>query len=213
MVSWKKAGDQEFRPSQFKVYDISFLGLAFDRAEEISEGDELVVFLKLAEAAPFEINAQVVRSTEDKVAVQLIDLSGASHLAIDRFLKDKLVGIQMHLVTKKFYNPNESFDYWFHGPRSTNLLLWSPQGRLERAFFEAGEDVVIYENDHLSYRKSEDEARGRGFSYEYDIEVDKKSDQAPPQGVVQRFVQIIHQVEGHEDILTPFRQILEQQAH
>jgi hypothetical protein len=108
------------------VFDLSFKGMAAMRPGlvEMKSGSLQSLKLELGERVPFLIPAKVVWLSDQLVGVEFGDISSSAHLMLDAFLTDKLVGQCMRPVDKTFFAKDQTFDYWFQGPKATHLFLW-----------------------------------------------------------------------------------------
>lgn len=109
------------------VFDLSFKGCAATRPGLVDLKPQSLqsVKLELGERAPVLVPARVVWISEQLVGLEFGDVSAEAHLQLSAFLTDKLVGQHMRRIEKQFFSADSTFDYWFQGPKATNMFLWS----------------------------------------------------------------------------------------
>lgn len=120
------------------VFDMSYSGASMKKPDrlELEPGKELMLLWEIAGSSPFPVPCKLVRGDEKMVAIQFLHLSTDALRIFDEFLNDKLLGRHTALVNPKFYGDNQTFKYWFHGPRDTNVFLWTEGERIDRATVE-----------------------------------------------------------------------------
>lgn len=108
------------------VFDLSFKGLACTKPAliDVKKDSFQSIKLELGERPAFLVPARVVWLSTQLVGLELGDISSDAHLNLNSFLTDKLIGQYMRSVDKVFFAKDATFDYWFQGPRATNLFLW-----------------------------------------------------------------------------------------
>ena len=136
------------------VLDISYLGAAIIKTSKVTsnyhKGDQVEFkfqFDELGQKVP--VSCQVIRSDEKSIAVYFPELTITARQALEKFLKQKLIGLNMHLVDPKFYIKEQGFDYWFHGPNQTNIFIWGNSKEIQKANFEINYEVISFEGDRF----------------------------------------------------------------
>lgn len=132
-----------------ELYDISYGGAAFSQPEHqrvslTGEMVELDFFLNGQKAQ--NLTGKVVRLTQEMFAVEFIDASAETKSFVDRLITNRMVGLNMNLIDPQFYRGKESFAYWFHGPKNTNLFLWENQTHLSKASLDMFDVALHWEN-------------------------------------------------------------------
>ncbi|MBY0315857.1 MAG: PilZ domain-containing protein [Bdellovibrionales bacterium] len=132
-----------------ELYDISYGGAAFSQPDHqkvslTGETVELDFFLNGQKAQ--NLTGRVVRLTQDMFAVEFMDPSAETKAFVDRLITSRMVGLNMNLIDPQFYRGKESFSYWFHGPKNTNLFLWEDQGHLTKASLDLFDVALHWEN-------------------------------------------------------------------
>lgn len=108
------------------VFDLSFKGLAASKPGLLDLKPESLqsIKLELGERVPVLVPARVVWLSDQLVGLELGDISSEAHRQLNSFLTDKLIGQHMRPVDKQYFTADATFDYWFQGPKTTNLFLW-----------------------------------------------------------------------------------------
>ena len=141
---------------ELDVFDISYDSLAFrNSGDSLKLSQELKVQLNLAGYAPETFQSTVVRLQGDLVALKLEGVTAEQRLSLEGFLKDKMIGVNTYLVAKEFYSKKEDFSHWFHGPNSTNFIIWRQGDEVQKAILEMNTDVLSFENDQWELNESE----------------------------------------------------------
>lgn len=140
---------------QTVVFDMSYSGAAFGQPKEkpIEAGaQEITVRLKtpLDEA---ELKAKIIRAGSDLVAVQFVEINVEARIIIDRVVTDRMIGLNMFLIDSRHYSENADFNFWFHGPKETNLYLWCSGDRLVKAQMELDSSLLFYEDDSFIFEQ------------------------------------------------------------
>lgn len=141
------------------VLDISYIGAAIIKTSrvttEANKGETIEFILSFSENdqnIPFK--GEVVRVDEKLISVYFPELSIGARSALERFLKQKLVGLNTKLVDPKYYIKEQGFDFWFHGPHQTNIFIWQEGGEIAKATLEMNYQVLTLENDELFLSES-----------------------------------------------------------
>ena len=139
------------------IYDMSFGGAAIGRPRDFEArvGEKLQLQFVLGSAEPVFADIEVAWSTPTAIGFKLVNLSVEARRVFDHFLQDQVVGASMRLVDRQYFAPNLDCEFWYHGPRDTNVMLWPG---LQRVVIEMGDDVLQIENNDLvlNGRSSED---------------------------------------------------------
>lgn len=143
------------------VYDMSYSGAAFaqPKAKSISQLDsELIVHMK-TQVDEAKVIAQVVRANEDFVAVEFKDMSASARVIIDRLVTDRIVGLNMNLINTQYYSSQSDFNFWYHGPKETNLYLWTHNNnKIMKAQLDMGSCLLIYEQESFVFENKSSES-------------------------------------------------------
>ncbi len=134
------------------VLDMSYSGAALSRPPGLkaAAGDTVSLDFQIDQQARTQISAQVVRVGEHVVAIHFQAISAAARVALEDFLRERLLGLSLRLINPHYYDAKEDFTYWFHGPNETNIFLWMKKKALGRAMVELGGQVLVYENEQFS---------------------------------------------------------------
>ncbi len=129
-----------------ELVDLGYGGAAFSQPEQgrVSLTGEIVhldFFINGQKSQ--NLSGKVVRLTDEVFAVEFIDSSKKTKAFVDKLITNRMVGVNMNLIDPQFYRGKESFSYWFHGPKSTNLFLWEENGQLHKASMDFA-DVALH---------------------------------------------------------------------
>lgn len=133
------------------LYDIGYGGAAFSHPQDGSvpaAGEVVAVDFFLNGAKAQNINGRIVRLTDAMFAVEFIDPSKDTKVFVDKLITSRMVGLNMNLIDPQYYRGKETFAYWFHGPKGTNLFLWEENGKLHRATLDLP-DLAIHWSDNM----------------------------------------------------------------
>ncbi len=141
------------------VLDISYIGAAIVKTSRVTmdpqKGDQIELLLSFSEGdenIPFQ--GEVVRVDEKLLSVYFPDLTIKARSALDRFLKQKLIGLNTRLVDPQYYIKEQGFNYWFHGPNQTNVFIWEDGDNLTKATVEMNYQVITFEDGQLYLSES-----------------------------------------------------------
>lgn len=182
------------------VFDMSYEGAAFaqPKKKKINDVDEMVTLNLVTEIDKAQIVARTVRVNDEVVAVQFQNINVPARIIIDRVVTDRIVGLNMALIDPKHYSSKADFSFWFHGPKETNLYLWTEQGKLTQAHMEMANGMLIFEDDMITI---ENKALTEGV--------------APlnNQQIVLKVLSIVQQVETDLPSFVAFRDMVQDHAH
>ena len=185
---------------EVELYDISYGGAALSQPVQnrlAITGETVHVDFLINGQKAQNLSGKVIRLTQDMFAIEFIDASKETKMFVDTLISNRMVGLNMNLIDPQFYRGKETFAYWFHGPKSTNLFLWEDQGRLQRATLDLA-DVALHWND------------GK-------FEVDNKMNRASQaklqgaalgEGVMRQAAEILSQVRSNVASLEEFKQLI-----
>lgn len=183
--------------SPVELYDIGYGGAAFSQPLSgalPSAGETIVVDFFLNSVKAQTISGRIVRLTEDMFAVEFIDSSKDTKIFVDKLITSRMVGLNMNLIDPQFYKDKETFAYWFHGPKGTNLFLWEDQGKLQRASLDLPDLAVHWENgkfeiDNKMNRAGHEKLQGAAFG----------------EGALRLAAEILSQMRSNVDSLEEFK--------
>jgi len=139
------------------LFDMSYEGAAIAQPKEKKlndVGEAFVLHLKTA-VDEAHLKAQVIRVNEEIVAIKFVEIDVAARIIIDRVVTDRIIGLNMSLISPKHYNANADFNEWYHGPKETNLYLWLQGGALVRAQIDLASASLVYEMDSFFFENKE----------------------------------------------------------
>ena len=131
------------------IFDVSFGGAALSQPQDKkvdSSDSPLCLILETAEKKA-EIKAKVIRVNDRVVALEFDQQDAKARQLIDELVSDRIVGMNMNLIDSKHYSVKADFGFWFHGPKDTNLYLWTRGEQLEKAHLEMGTSLLVFEHD------------------------------------------------------------------
>lgn len=140
------------------VYDLSFKGFAVSRPAlvNLKEGSLQAVRVELGEQPSFLIPVKIVWIREQSIGLEIGDISADAHLALTRFLNDKLIGQHLRSVEKRFFGKGQDFDYWYQGPNDTHVFIWTdPQEPAKVVKISLKLDGAVWEFENRRVTKGE----------------------------------------------------------
>lgn len=137
------------------VFDMSYSGAALGQPKEkqVTEDNKEILVLLKTPVDEALLKAKVVRAEGDMVAVQFIEITVEARVIIDRVVTDRMIGVNMFLIDSRHYSPNSDFNFWFHGPKETNLYLWVADDRLVKAQMELDSSLLFFEDDSFIFEQ------------------------------------------------------------
>lgn len=141
------------------------------------------------------LTGRVVRLTQEVFAVEFIESSQQMKIFVDQMISNRMVGLNMNLIDPQFYRGKESFAYWFHGPKSTNLFLWEHDGALQKATMDFTDVALHWENGQFQI----DNKMNRG---------QKLQGGALGEGVFRLAAEVLSQMRSNVDLLEEFKKVV-----
>lgn len=139
------------------LFDMSYEGAALAQPKEKklnSIGHAFILHLKTA-VDEAHLKAQVIRANEEVIAVKFVEIDVAARIIIDRVVSDRIIGLNMSLISPKHYSANADFNEWYHGPKETNFYLWQQGRDLVRAQIDLASATLVYEMDSFFFENKE----------------------------------------------------------
>ena len=138
-------------------FDMSYRGAALSQPEEkkiTQVGQSITLDIK-SDRDQGQLKAKVVRFDEKSLAVHFKDVGATTQMIIDRLVTDRIVGMNMKMMKPENFGSQADFDYWFHGPKKTNLYFWTEGDSLSRVHLETGHISILFEEDHFIFENRE----------------------------------------------------------
>ena len=112
------------------VFDLSLGGLAASKPAmmDFSVGEEMDFTLELGDAPGLPTKAKVAWVRDFSVGLSFVHFEPEGHLALRKFLSDKLIGSHLKEMNPDLYPENADFDLWYSGPKETHLFLTLSEG-------------------------------------------------------------------------------------
>lgn len=153
-----------------ELYDVGYGGAAFSHPEgtTLAAGETVAVDFFLNGVKSQTITGRIVRLTDAMFAVEFLDPSKDTKIFVDKLITSRMVGLNMNLIDPQYYRGKETFSYWFHGPKGTNLFLWEDQGKLQRASLDLPDLAVhwadgMFQIDNKMSRAGQEKIQGAAF--------------------------------------------------
>lgn len=180
------------------LYDIGYGGAAFSQPHDgsvPSAGETVAIDFSLNGVKTQSITGRIVRLTDAMFAVEFLDPSKDTKLFVDKLITSRMVGLNMNLIDPQYYRGKETFSYWFHGPKGTNLFLWEDQGKLQRASLDLPDLAVhwsdgMFQIDNKMSRAGQEKIQGAAFG----------------EGALRLAAEILSQMRSNVDSLEEFKQ-------
>lgn len=137
------------------VLDLSFSGSAMRRPKslEFEKGRRLRLNWSFAGNKTLEIESELIRFDEKMVAIKFVKLEAKALEVLDSFLTENLIGRNLSFVNPKFYGSRDDYQFWFHGPKDTNLFVWADGDRAIRTILEFDRHILNYAKGDWSLKK------------------------------------------------------------
>jgi hypothetical protein len=167
------------------VLDISYIGAAIAKNSKVKislqKGDRVpFVFCFADQDKKIMIDSEVIREDERSLAVYFLNLTLPGRQTLEKFLKQKLIGLNTHLIDPKFYIKEQGFDYWFHGPNQTNIFIWGTKDEIRKATFEVNYEVISYEDGEFFLSESKEFLEVPTEDYAYRVNNPESKKPLPP---------------------------------
>lgn len=136
-----------------QLFDMSYEGaaLAQPKTKKVASVDDTIDLHLQTDIDEATIPCRAIRVNEQVIAVKFNRISAEARVIIDRVVTDRIVGLNMALIDPKHYSIRADFDFWFHGPKDTNLYLWLENDKLVKAHLEMANAALIYEEDSFLF--------------------------------------------------------------
>ena len=182
------------------VFDMSYSGAALAQPHERPiEGTGMDVTIRLrTENDESVIQGSVIRATGKMIAINFKEVPSLARIIIDRLVSDRMIGLNMYLIDPEHYSPHVQFSHWFHGPKETNLFLWTQDHKLEKAQMDLNEISLIYDENSFFFEN-------RAGSSEDPSSLNQ-------QQILQKTLAIVSQMHSNLNALKDFKKVLEEQA-
>ncbi|MBK8204947.1 MAG: PilZ domain-containing protein [Bdellovibrionales bacterium] len=136
------------------IMDMSHSGLAATRPalQQLAIDQIYKVGVILGRATQLDLKVRVVWLREQLLGLELVETTVLVRARIDDFLQDRIIGRHIRSVASEHFAPGVGFQYWYHGPKDTNVYLWTDQlkNEIQRAEVEIDGEVLCYEKGKLS---------------------------------------------------------------
>ncbi len=185
---------------EVELYDISYGGAAFSQPPQARlslTGETVHLDFLINGKKAQNLSGKVIRLTQDMFAIEFIDASRETKMFVDTLITNRMVGLNMNLIDPQFYRGKETFAYWFHGPKSTNLFLWEDQGKLQRATLDLADVALHWNGEHFEIDNKMNRASQA-----------KLQGAALGEGVIRQAAEILSQVRSNVKSLEDFKQLV-----
>jgi hypothetical protein len=140
----------DFGRSSASVYFPMRLGLNFSKDEIVKLG------WRLGKNDAIFADCRVIRGETRLLTVEHIRLTSAHYKLIDKYFTNDFIATHLQEIHKRNFAPEQTFDFWFHGPMDTNIYIWKGAKGPSRVSIELGETVLGFEGKTLSAGPSRD---------------------------------------------------------
>jgi hypothetical protein len=179
------------------LLDLSYTGAAAVQppARHFEKGQALSLDFSFAGQAPVKVNAKVVRSDGKIVGLQFSELEAPARLAFENFLNDNLLGLNLRQVDPKLFSQSQDFTNWYHGPKDTNVFIWTLNGSLTKAIVEIDHLILVWNQGVLKQGKSRSDLSSAIDDYYSPVLYESlRAGQSVDQILLSRVVKILSQV-------------------
>lgn len=113
---------------QTSLLDLSYKGMAIEKpSKEYSKGDKLNIHLDVY-GKKVEFEVEVMWSSDKVLGVFLHELSPVAQKLMHKLLHDRLKGLNLRPIDKKFYSDQLDCDQWYQSSDGTNVFVWKASG-------------------------------------------------------------------------------------
>jgi hypothetical protein len=108
------------------IVDLGYKGFAVRRPGlfNLSVHDKVWVEVELGGLKTFRSEARVAWTNPQAAGLEMLEMPAEGHLAMSAFLDAKLLGTQLQPVSRGYFAPHLTFDYWYQGPDETHVFVW-----------------------------------------------------------------------------------------
>ncbi len=181
-----------------ELVDLGYGGAAFSQPEKARvslTGEIINLDFFMNGKKGHTLKARVARLTDQMFAVEFVEATKNMKTFVDQLISNRMVGLNMNLVDPQFYRGKESFAYWFHGPKGTNLFLWENNGVLQKATMDFPDLALHWENGKFHI----DNKMNRG---------NKLQGPALGEGLMRLAAEILSQMRSNVDLLDAFKKVV-----
>lgn len=178
-----------------EIYDISYQGMAGAKVVAVNVGESSDVEVILGDSVSMVCRVRVAWVHSTVIGLEILSTDVAFKQTLDEYLEDKIIGAYLRPIHPKYFAPNEDFQYWYHGPKDTNVFLWldkEENAPVKRAVFELDGQFLLYEEGQI-YSGSQLEEINL-FNQAYYQELENYNKNANSREVVDRVVGILSQL-------------------
>lgn len=193
------------------MFDLSYQGAALERPENFSlnQDQQVKLHLELGSSRKFDVEARIAWATANRVGVEFSQLSIDDRVMLDEFLEDRLIGSHLHRVDPRFFNPGVDFQHWYHGPRNTNVFLWTELDGADTVIKRA---IVDFDDQHLIYQDGQLQSEGTTMLNPAPVRVESDQEQLRvvldrDMPIVRRFMEVLSQLSEQE---APLRRLFQE---
>lgn len=109
---------------QSSLLDLSYRGMAIEKpTKEYKKGDQLDINLDVY-GKKIEFKVEVMWASPKIIGVYLHDLSPVAQKLMHKLLHDRLKGLNLRPIDKKFYSNQLDCDQWYQSSDGTNVFIW-----------------------------------------------------------------------------------------
>ncbi len=185
-----------------ELVDLGYGGAAFSQPEKARvslTGEIINLDFFMNGKKGHTLTARVARLTDQMFAVEFVEASKNMKTFVDQLISNRMVGLNMNLVDPQFYRGKESFAYWFHGPKGTNLFLWENNGALQKATMDFPDVALHWENGKFNI----DNKMNRGTQLQ---------GPALGEGLLRLAAEILSQMRSNVDLLVVFKKVVNEKV-
>jgi hypothetical protein len=172
-----------------KVFDVSYGGVACEvpKDEPLQTSEVRAFRIQFPWGLSYKFIAEVVWVTNKFIGLNFSPLSIESRQALNKFLDDKMLGLGLRLIDKKFYSEKMTCQYWYQGGFGVNMYLWENDGKIIRCELEL-EDFLVKLN-------------GENFEIKF---TDLKGSGASESIIIKKTINILSQIAVKENAVMVF---------
>lgn len=197
------------------IYDMSYTGIAAKRPSQVKLTHGMVCQLqcKLLNSRGQEqicsVKAETVWFNDSVIGLHIVSLEVGDRSLMNDFLDDKVIGASMREIAPSLYARELDCDYWFHGPKDSNVYLWLKDGQLHRVEAEVDDIILQYQGAVLELGVGDSES-GIQEQYYDDDEVNLTAAHGPlsRSQAVRRLIDIFSQMPQERDAVRQMLKIL-----
>lgn len=138
------------------IYDISYGGVAcqLPQKEDLQINDFKAFTIVFPAGTKEKFIAKIVWKNKTLLGLNFESLSLKARMELNQFLDNKILGVSLRLIDKKYYSQAMTCQYWYQGHYGVNIYLWENEGKIVKGEVEFDNSIVSINKDSIEWSRS-----------------------------------------------------------